>query len=252
MSKTIIITGATGKLGKILVKNFLKKGDSVIAIARSKEKLNLLKSYKSTTKQNLFLFCIDLVKNGAITKVIKMIKKAKLKPDAIINNARNIDYLKLSNNGKTSSINFLNEFNLGVVIPYQLIMSLVENFPKKFKSVVNIGSIYGSVAPNANLYKNFHKESAIQYGVTKSALEHLTKELSVRLAKKNIRVNCAAFGGVEGRVNKSFKNRYSLLCPSGRMLNEEEIFGPIEILISNKTSGVTGHTLMIDGGWTVW
>ena len=132
MSKTIIITGATGKLGKILVKNFLK-GDSVIAIARSKEKLNLLKSYKSTTKQNLFLFCIDLVKNGAITKVIKMIKKAKLKPDAIINNARNLDYLKLSNNGKTSSINFLNEFNLGVVIPYQLIMSLVENFPKSLK-----------------------------------------------------------------------------------------------------------------------
>ena len=106
MSKTIIITGATGKLEKILFKNFLKKGDFVIAIARSKEKLNLLKSYKSITKQNLFLFCIDLVKNGAITKVIKMIKKAKLKPDAIINNARNIDYLKLSNNGKTSSINF--------------------------------------------------------------------------------------------------------------------------------------------------
>ena len=73
------------------------------------------------------------MKNGAITKVIKMIKKAKLKPDAIINNARNLDYLKLSNNGKTSSINFLNEFNLGVVIPYQLIMSLVENFPKSLK-----------------------------------------------------------------------------------------------------------------------
>ena len=36
------------------------------------------------------------------------------------------------------------------------------------------------------------------------------------------------------------------------MLTEKEIFGPIEMLISNKASGVTGHILMIDGGWTVW
>ena len=87
-----------------------------------------------------------------------------------------------------------------------------ENDNSKFyceKNVVNIGSIYGSVVPNAKLYKNFHKESSIQYGVTKSALEHLTKELSVRLAKKFVRVNCAAFGGVEGRVNQSFKKRYA-------------------------------------------
>jgi len=252
MTQTIIITGATGKFGKILVKNFLKKGDFIIAIGRSKKKLNSLKVYETTKKQNLFLFCVDLMKNGSIINLIKMIKKKNLKPDALINNARNRDYLKVSNNGRTSSINFLKEFNLGVVIPYQLTMELVENFPKKFNNVVSIGSIYGSVAPNTNLYKNFKKESSIQYGVAKSALQHLTKELSVRLAKKNIRVNCAAFGGVEGRVNKSFKKRYALLSPSGRMLNEDEIFGPVEILISNKTSGVSGHTLMIDGAWTAW
>ena len=43
MSQTIIVTGATGKFGKILVKNFLKKGDHVIAIGRSIKKLNKLK-----------------------------------------------------------------------------------------------------------------------------------------------------------------------------------------------------------------
>ncbi len=252
MGQTIIITGATGKFGKIFVKNFLNQGDTVIAIGRSKKKLNQLKIYENNKKQNLLLLCVDLMKDGAIIKVVKMIKRSRLKPDSIINNARNLDYLQLNKNGRTSSLNFLNEFKLGVIVPYQLTMSLVDAFPNKFKNVVNIGSIYGSVAPNAMLYKNFHKESAIQYGVTKSALEHLTKELSVRLAKKFVRVNCAAFGGVEGRVNQSFKKRYSQLSPSGRMLTEDEIFGPIEMLISNKTSGVSGHVLMIDGGWTVW
>ena len=120
------------------------------------------------------------------------------------------------------------------------------------KNVLNISSIYGSVAPNKKLYKNTYKKSPIQYGVTKSALEHLTKELSVRLAKNSIRVNGVAFGGVEGRENKEFMKRYAELCPSGRMLTEDEIFHPIEFLISDKSTGITGHILMVDGGWTVW
>ncbi len=252
MGQTIIITGATGKLGKIFVKNFLGKGDNVIAIGRTQKKLDQLKIYKKSENQNLLLLRVNLMNDDAIKTVIKMIQVSKLQPDSIINNARNLSYLKVNKKGITSSINFLNEFKLGVVAPYQLTMSLCEAFPKSFRNVVNIGSVYGSVAPNSNLYENFNNDSKIQYGVVKSALQHLTKELSVRLAKKFVRVNCAAFGGVEGRVNKSFKKRYAKLCPTGRMLTEEEVFGPIEMLISNKTSGISGHTLMIDGGWTVW
>lgn len=252
MKQTIIITGATGKFGKVLVKNFLKKGDTVIAIGKSKKKLNQLKIYLEKKNQNLFLVCIDLTKNISIKNIINIIKKLGLYPNSLINNARNLEYSKLDKNGKPSTKNFLNEFKLGVVVPYELTQALVNAFPGKLKSVLNISSIYGSVAPNKKLYKNTYKNSPIQYGVTKSALEHLTKELSVRLAKNSIRVNCVAFGGVEGRVSKAFIKRYSELCPSGRMLTEDEIFNPIEFLISNKTSGITGHVLMVDGGWTVW
>ena len=249
MSRTIIITGATGKFGKILVKNFLNLGDIVIAIGRSKKQLDQLKIYKTKKNQNLFLFNVDIVKKNSILKVIKMIKKFRLKPDSLINSARNKNYLILAKNGRTSSANFLNEFKLGVVVPYQLTMSLIDAFPDKLKNIVNIGSIYGSVATNKNQYKNFYKKSPIKYGVAKSDVEQLTKELSVRLAKKLVRVNCAAFGGVEGRENRTFKKRYAQLCPSEKMLSEDEIFGPIEMLVSNKTSGVTGHVLIVDGGW---
>ena len=61
-----------------------------------------------------------------------------------------------------------------------------------------------------------------------------------------------AYGGVEGRVDKEFVKRYSLLAPMGRMLKEEEVLGPLEFLLSNTSSSVTGHTIAADGGWTIW
>ena len=120
------------------------------------------------------------------------------------------------------------------------------------ESVVNIGSQYGVVAPNLNLYSEPIKDSPLHYGVAKAALGHLTKELAVRLAPQGIRVNCVAFGGVEGRVGDDFKKRYAELCPMGRMLNEADLAGPVDLLLSPSSSAITGHTLIVDGGWSIW
>ena len=112
--------------------------------------------------------------------------------------------------------------------------------------------MYGSVAANPALYEGDSAQSPIQYGLAKAGLHHLTKELSVRFAKDNIRVNCIAFGGVEGRSHSDFKSRYAMLSPMGRMLREEEVIGPLEFLITTASSSITGHTIAADGGWTVW
>ena len=107
---------------------------------------------------------------------------------------------------------------------------------------MNIGSQYGSVAPNPNLYENFILESPIQYGVTKSALHHLTKELAVRLAP-SIRVNSVAYGGFKVDNKKEFVDKYSKLNPGKRMLNLEEVGGPVNFLLdSNESSSINGHT----------
>ncbi len=60
------------------------------------------------------------------------------------------------------------------------------------------------------------------------------------------------FGGVEGRAGEDFKNRYARFCPLGRMLREDEVTGPVDMLLSEQFSGMTGHVLAVDGGWGVW
>jgi len=252
MNRTILITGATGKLGHILVKYFLDSGDRVVAVGRSLDRLKTLRAAYSSEAENLYLLPLDLMAERVGDLLLAGLAELGVEPDCLINNARNIDSLALDDQGKVSPKFFLDEFNLGVVVPYELVMALSSRDNSGLSMVVNIGSIYGVVAPNINLYSNPKLQSPIQYGVTKSALGHLTKELAVRLAKKNIRVNCIAFGGVEGRVDEEFKSRYSTLCPSGRMLNDGDVAGPVDMFLSGATSGVTGHTLLVDGGWTAW
>jgi NAD(P)-dependent dehydrogenase (short-subunit alcohol dehydrogenase family) len=175
-----------------------------------------------------------------------------LNPTALINAARNLEYLKVSSNGFTSRANFLAEFELDVAVPYELSMLLSESEKSVLRTIINIGSQYGTVAANPSLYDRPNLDSPIHYSVSKAALAHLTKELAIRLSHKSIRVNCIAYGGIKGRVDMNFEGRYQKLCPSGKMLDLSEIFGPIKLLLSDEGSGINGHILAVDGGWTVW
>lgn len=112
--------------------------------------------------------------------------------------------------------------------------------------------MYGIVPPNKHLYEDGYSSSPIQYGIAKAAQIQLSKELCVRFADEGIRVNTISFGGFEGRVNDDFKNRYAKLCPQGKMLSIDKVFPSIWFLASSDSDGMTGHNLVIDGGWSVW
>lgn len=247
MSKTIILTGATGKLGRVFLRELSEKGNCVIFTSRNREKIEELEA----NHKNIFGLEIDLMENNTAEKMITFLNEKGLKPNILINNARNSTYNKIDKDGMITEENFLNEYKVEVYVPYLLSMKLSEAF-ESLKNIINVASMYGVVPANPTLYEDFEHQSPINYGVTKAALIHLTKELAVRLSKKNIRVNAISYGGVEGRVDDTFKQRYAKLCPLGRMLKEDEITGTLKYLISEQSTGMTGHNIIVDGGWSVW
>jgi len=250
--RTILLTGATGKFGRIFTRHFLELGNVVVAVGRSPQGFDMLLSDSPSHEERIFFIQVDLAEETAAKMISTKLSEQNLYPDALINNARNLDYLQVEETGMVKRSNFLAEYTLDVVAPYELTMALAIARNSQLRTVVNIGSQYGSVAANLNLYENSSQSSGLHYGVAKAALEQLTRELAIRLAGRSIRVNCVAFGGVEGRVDEDFKKRYAFLCPSGRMLYENEIVGPVELLLSDKCSAITGHILAADGGWTAW
>lgn len=245
---SVLVTGGTGKLGKQFVDGFLRQGWHVYFTSTSQGKIDSLYAkypqFEQGKKLNGLKVKLDSIEE--VHKLIRALKNANL--TSIVNNARSLDSLKIEDDGFTKAEMFQKEFFMATVVPYELIKA----FKSDLSTMVNISSMYSVVAPNAELYDSDYSKSPVQYGVAKAAQNHLTKELAVRFANENIRVNSLSYGGFEGRVDEHFLAKYKKLCPLKRMLKEEEAFEHLFYLASERSSGMTGHNLVVDGGWSVW
>lgn len=116
-------------------------------------------------------------------------------------------------------------------------------------SVIAISSIYGVVGPRMDLYEGTALGNPAGYGVTKAGLIQLVRWLAAALAP-SIRVNAISPGGILREQPELFQERYAARTPLARMATEEDLAGAIAFLASDLSSYVTGHNLVVDGGWT--
>ena len=118
-------------------------------------------------------------------------------------------------------------------------------------SVVNIASIYGVVGPDWRLYDDTAMGNPAAYAASKGGLLSLTRWLATTLAPR-VRVNSVTPGGVFRDTEEPFLSRYVARTPLGRMATEEDVTGAVAYLASDLSAYVTGHNLVVDGGWTAW
>jgi NAD(P)-dependent dehydrogenase (short-subunit alcohol dehydrogenase family) len=250
---TVLVTGATGKLGRQFSHGFSRLGWNLAFTSRGAAAAEaLMDECRTAGASDVVPIIQDLTAEDAAQQVLKALRAAEKMPDVLVNNARDVSYLRPDGNGWTPRAQWLGELSLAVLLPYDLTVALTQEPGSPLRRVINIGSMYGAVAPNLMLYDDPDRESPVNYGVAKAALVQLTRELAVRLAPRGVAVNAVSFGGVRGRAGAEFMERYARLSPSGRMLEEEEVFGAVRFLASEDASGITGHNLMVDGGWTAW
>src|SRR5947208_2606569 len=97
-------------------------------------------------------------------------------------------------------------------------------------------------------------ESMIELGATVVVLDVDVRSCEARAAvlAPRVRVNAIAPGGVWRGQPDVFRERYEVRTPLRRMAIEEDLKGAVAYLASDLSSYVTGHTLVVDGGWTAW
>jgi len=94
-------------------------------------------------------------------------------------------------------------------------------------------------------------------GASKAAMEAVVRHLAVELAPRGIRVNAVSAGLVETEALDHFPNRERMLdaanarTPAGRMVEPDDVARAVTFLCSPDAAMVVGHTLVVDGGYSL-
>ena len=128
-------------------------------------------------------------------------------------------------------------------------------------SIILYSSMYGRVSPDPGIYEAPMKPNPIDYGTGKGGIEQMIRYLAVHWAPRKIRVNGICPGPFPNADKPSyaadegfqgFLKRLAAKVPLGRVGRRDETAGAVVFLASEEASFITGQTLVIDGGWTIW
>ena len=121
---TVLITGGTGKFGSILVDYFCQKGMQVVFTSTSAEKIAKLVGAYSENNRSITGVQVDFSVESSVSCVMQQLAEKNISVDFLVNNARSLTSLAIEPDGSVSRENFLAEYLLDVVVPYELTMAL--------------------------------------------------------------------------------------------------------------------------------
>ena len=258
--KTVVLTGAAGRLGSRFAHILCESGANVILVDKDakknlKLKLELSKKYDTTCE----VFDINITNESAVKQMVKKIIKKFKKIDVLINNAHFVprDHPKRDFPFENYPLDLWNEtINTNLQGLFLCCREIGRTMVKQNHGViVNISSIYGISGADQRIYGKSRLNSPAFYATTKGGMVNLTKYLAAYWHGKNIRVNTLTLGGVfdeQLHQDKTFVKNYSNKTILGRMANNDEYNGAILFLSSDASSYMTGGNLILDGGWTAW
>lgn len=255
--KIAIVTGGTGLFGKPISTSLAEMGAHVIIASRSIEKCNTVAEELKNAGCDATGAVLDLADENSINNFIHSVIQKHSRIDILVNNSVSREHYKPLEQTTKHDWEVSQEINsTGLML---ICKAVVQQMVKqKSGNIINIGSIQGSVGPNFEVYGSTGMTSPLNYTYDKWGMVGLTKWMANQYGKFNIRVNCISPGGygpgIEAAYGEEteFTINYKKLTPLNRFAYDNDIKGPVAFLASDAAAYVTGHNLMVDGGWTSW
>ena len=239
--KIMVVTGGSGLLGAAMIKDLKRKGATVFNL-----EINQLDNLNEDVIE------CDVTNEISIQRALDLITEEFGRIDGWVNNAypRTADWGNKFEEISIESWKQNVDFQLNsAFICSQKVLEIMKN--QKSGSLVNIGSTYGVVGPDFSVYRGTEMTMPAAYAAIKGGIVNFTRYLACYYASYGVRVNCISPGGIFNDQNAIFVRQYENKVPMGRMGKPKEIAGPVSFLLSDESSYITGHNMLVDGGWTV-
>lgn len=239
--KIIIVTGGSGLIGKAIVKDIeVKGGIAVNADVSVKDSWEAKTKYCDITSEESISECVEWVfdKGGGL--------------HGLVNNA----YPRTKDFGVDFDLFDADPWKVNIDWQLNSYVSFCHKAIQKMKfqgggAIVNVTSIYGVVGNDFTIYEETNLTPPPAYSAIKGGIINFSRYLASRYGINRIRVNCVSPGGIFDNQPEKFVKAYTNKVPLKRMGNPSDIAPSISFLLSEEAKYITGHNLLVDGGWTI-
>ncbi len=250
---TILLTGATGHLGRALAHGLAHAGARLVVSSRKLASAVLIADeLASPTGARHVATQIDHIDHDSLQHDFERAVAEVGTLDGLIANGHQgnaADWKSVTSDEFNQQLqNATGYFMLARLLRDHLVSRSASG------SVIFLGSMYGLVGSYPDAYAGIRPASPVAYHALKGGLIQMTRHLAVYWAPDKVRVNCLSPGPfpTQTPANEKLIENLTQHSPMGRMGHAEELVGPAIFLASNASSYVTGHNLVVDGGWTAW
>ena len=235
-NKIALVTGATGDIGKAIVKRFHQEGYVPVIHYRGQEE----EAQKLAEDLHGLAVGGDLSLPNVCQEVVQKALKTYGKIDVLVNNAgMTKDGMLL----KMKDDDFFQVMHANLYSAWAMSKAVCRPMMKaRFGRIINISSVVG-------LKGNIAQSN---YASSKAGLIGLTKSLARELAPRRITVNAVAPGFIETKMtevlSEEWKDSLKAQIPLGTLGSAEDVAAAVAFLASDDAHYITGHVLSVDGG----
>jgi NAD(P)-dependent dehydrogenase (short-subunit alcohol dehydrogenase family) len=238
--KIIVVTGGNGLLGKKMVNTLRENGAIVISADIN---------FQDNSEYNLVL---DITNEESVISGVKSLIDKYNRIDGWVNNAypRTKDWgLKIEDVPFESWRKNVDMHLNGYFLCCQKVLEQMK--VQGFGSFINMSSIYGLIGPDFTVYNGTSMTMPAAYSAIKGGINNLTRYLAASYGPYQVRVNTISPGGIFDNQPEIFVENYNNKVPLKRMGSPVDIVSAVYFLLCDDSSYITGHNLIVDGGWTI-
>jgi NAD(P)-dependent dehydrogenase (short-subunit alcohol dehydrogenase family) len=258
--RAALVTGGGGGIGRVIVRTLVDRGIRCCITGRTPSALDETAAASGASASALVTCPGDISNPQDRRRVVEACVEAFDTLDILVNNAGGSSaHPLLSYPLETWREEMAVNVEAAAFLAQQTLPFMLR---QRWGRIVNIGSVYGSLALNNRFYgtkwPTGHPDGpyrALAYSASKGALAALSRDLAAAVGPHGVTVNTVSPGMIQTDqrpIPPERERELSGMTPVGRLGTPDDVAHAVAFLVSEQAGFVTGHELVVDGGWSIW
>ena len=251
-NKIVVVAGGAGLLGSYFCSAIAEQGGTAIIADIDMAAATAVAEKIRANGGDAEAEVLNITDSVSVNNLIASLNERHGRIDAVVNNA----YPRNKNYGRRLEDVTYADFCENVSMHLGGYFLVAQKFALYFRehnggNIVNIASIYGTLAPRFDIYADTSMTMPVEYAAIKSAVIQVTRFFAQYFKTDGVRCNSISPGGILDHQPDDFLEKYNSHCGVKGMLDPQDIIGVLVFLLSDTSQYINGQNMIIDDGFSV-